>query len=90
MTKTELVAEMSKKTGLSKRKVEIFLGEITGIVVDQVNNGGKVQITGFGTFYLGKRAKRRGKSPQDGSWIEIPAMVIPAFRAGKRFKELVR
>lgn len=90
MTKKDLVATLSKELNYSKRDVEKFLDKITDIVVTKVKGGEKVAITGFGTFDLGKRAKRRGIDPQTGASITIPQMNMPKFRAGKNFKESVR
>lgn len=90
MTKRELVAKISEKTGKSKREVESFLGSVLGIIKEEVKNGKKVSITSFGIFYLGKIAKRKGRDPQTGKVITIPEVRVPRFRAGKGFKEEVR
>jgi len=90
MTKKKLVEALAKELGYSKKEVERVLEKFTGVVYDRVKSGEKVAITGFGTFDLGKRAKRRGKNPQTGAYITIPEMKMPRFRAGKRFKEIVR
>ncbi len=90
MTKQQLIENMAKETGLSKRQVDGFLSKLTGIVGRTIQKGEKVSITGFGTFDLGKRAARRGVNPQTGAEIQIPAMPMPRFRAGKRLKEQVR
>lgn len=90
MTKKELVETLSKELGYSKKEVERVLDKFTGIVFDRVKSGEKVAVTGFGTFDLGKRASRRGRDPQTGDYITIPEMKMPRFRAGKRFKEIVR
>jgi DNA-binding protein HU-beta len=90
MTKQELVNTLSKETRYSKKEVESFLSTVTGVISSKIAKGEKVAITGFGTFDLGKRASRRGRNPQDGSYITIPEMKMPRFRAGKRLKEMVR
>ncbi len=90
MTKQELVETLSKEAQLSKRQIEQVLLKLATIVGREIKKGGKVQITGFGTFDLGKRAARRGVNPQTGADIKIPAMTMPRFRAGKRLKETVR
>lgn len=90
MTKRKLVETLAKKTGQSKRQVEDFLKDLTDTIEERVAAGEKVSITGFGVFYKGKRAARRGVDPRTQEEISIPAMSMPAFRAGKRFKELVR
>jgi len=90
MTKRELVALVAEKTGKSKKEVESLIGVIVGTIGEEIKKGNKVSITSFGTFYLGKIAKRRGRDPQTGKEITIPDMKIPRFRAGKGLKEDVR
>jgi len=90
MTKRELVLELSKRTGNPKKEVEKIITEITTLISEEIKKGRKVSITSFGTFYLGKIAKRRGRDPQTGKDITIPEVKIPRFRAGKGLKEEVR
>jgi DNA-binding protein HU-beta len=90
MTKKELVIELSQRLGKSKKETEGMISEMVKIITDEVRKDNKVSITSFGTFYLGKIAKRRGRDPQTGRDITIPAMKIPRFRAGKGLKENVR
>lgn len=90
MTKRELISELATKTGHSKKEVEKFIEQLTGLVAEKIKNGQKVTLTSFGTFYLGSIAKRRGRDPQTGADITIPDMKIPRFRAGKGLKEQVR
>ncbi len=90
MTKRELVAEMADRTKKSKKETERFITELTDLITEEVRGGKKVSITSFGTFYLGKIARRRGRDPQTGREITIPDMKVPRFRAGKGFKEKAR
>lgn len=90
MTKREFVAELAKRSGHSKKDSEKFVSEIVEIVKENLKRDEKVSITSFGTFYLGRIAKRRGRDPQTGKEITIPDMKIPRFRAGKGLKEAVR
>lgn len=90
MTKRELVNELSVKTGHSKREVERMVNNLVELISEKIQRNEKVSITSFGTFYLGKIAKRRGRDPQTGKEISIPDMKIPRFRAGKGLKEKVR
>jgi DNA-binding protein HU-beta len=90
MTKRELIAQVATQTGKSKKEVENLVGVIVDTIRDEIKKGNKVSITSFGTFYLGKIAKRRGRDPQTGKEITIPDMKIPRFRAGKGLKENVR
>lgn len=90
MTKQKLVETLSSETKLTKKQVEAVLVAFAKTVESTVAKGEKVNLTGFGTFDLGKRAARRGVNPQTGKEIQIPEMPMPRFRAGKRFKETIR
>lgn len=90
MTKADLIELVAKKVKLTKKasreSVEAFLSG----VIDALKKGEKVVITGFGTFSLRGRAARKGRNPQTGAPINIPARKIPGFTAGKTFKRIVR
>lgn len=90
MTKQKLIEVLSNETAMTKRQVETVLVAFARTVEATVAKGEKVNLTGFGTFDLGTRAARRGVNPQTGKEIQIPAMPMPRFRAGKRFKETIR
>lgn len=90
MTKQKLIEALSAETAMTKRQVETVLVAFARTVEQTVAKGEKVNLTGFGTFDLGTRAARRGVNPQTGKEIQIPAMPMPRFRAGKRFKETIR
>jgi DNA-binding protein HU-beta len=90
MTKQKLIEVLSNETAMTKRQVETVLVAFARTVETTVAKGEKVNLTGFGTFDLGTRAARRGVNPQTGKEIQIPAMPMPRFRAGKRFKETIR
>lgn len=89
MNKTELVAAMAAKAELSKKDSEKALKAITDTVAEQLKKGEKVQLVGFGTFEVVKRAARTGKNPQTGKAIKIPASKAPKFKAGKGLKDTV-
>lgn len=90
MTKREVVEKLARKNNISKRRAEVFLNSFSELVMETVAKNQKVSVTGFGVFDLGKRAARRGVDPRTQAEIKIPAMKMPRFRAGKRFKEIVR
>lgn len=90
MTKRELVNVLSEKLGKTKKETEKFINVLTQTISNEIKKGNKVSITNFGTFYLGKIAKRHGRDPQTGKDITIPEVKIPRFRAGKGLKEEVR
>ena len=89
MNKTELVEAMAKETGLSKKNTEAALKALTDTISKQLKKKDKVQLIGFGTFETAKRAARKGKNPQTGQEIAIPASISPKFKAGKALKDLV-
>ena len=89
MKKAELINAISEKSGLNKKEAEKALVSFINVVTDQLKSGDKVQIVGFGTFEARKRAARIGRNPQTGKEIKIAAKTVPAFSAGKKFKELV-
>ena len=89
MNKTELVAAITEQTELSKKDAEKALKAFTDIVADELKKGEKVQLVGFGTFEARARKEREGKNPQNGEKVVIPAATIPAFKAGKAFKDAV-
>ena len=90
MNKTELVAAMAENSGLSKKDVEKALNAFIESVENAVKSGDKVSLIGFGTFEARERAARTGKNPRTGEAIKIEACKIPAFKAGKAFKDIVK
>ncbi len=89
MNKEELVQEVAKKTKTSQKMVAEVLSEVITTVQKSVSKGQKVTLVGFGTFERRKRAARVGRNPQTGMELKIPAKTVPAFSAGKKFRELV-
>ncbi len=89
MNKSELVATMAEKSGLSKKDSEAALDAFTAAIGDALKNGDKVQLVGFGTFEVRERAARTGLNPRTKEAVEIPASKVPAFKAGKALKETV-
>ena len=89
MNKTELVAAMADAAGLSKKDAEKALKAFTDVVADELKKDGKVQLVGFGTFEVSKRAAREGRNPQTGKTMSIPASKAPKFKAGKALKDSI-
>ncbi|MBR1441367.1 MAG: HU family DNA-binding protein [Lachnospiraceae bacterium] len=89
MNKTELVEEIAKKTGLTKKDSEKAVKAFTDAVSAELKKGGKVQLVGFGTFEVAKRAAREGRNPQTGKTMKIAASKAPKFKPGKALKDLV-
>ena len=90
MNKEELVAEISKGAKVSKKDAAAVLAATLETIQKTVKKGDKVTLVGFGTFESRKRAARIGRNPQTGKEIKIAAKKVPAFSAGKKFKELVK
>ena len=90
MNKTELIAAIAAKADLSKKDAEKALSAMTETIVEEIGKGQKVQIVGFGTFESRERAARKGINPLTKAPIEIAACAVPAFKAGKAFKDAVK
>ena len=90
MTKTDLVEAIAEQTGMTKVDSERALSALIGVISKALGRGQSVQITGFGTFEARKRAARKARNPQTGAEIDVPATTVPAFRAGKALKDMVK
>ena len=89
MKKTELIAAIAEQSGLTKKNEEKALNATIDTIIKAVAEGDKIQLTGFGTFEQRQRNARTGVDPRTGNSIEIPASKVPAFKAGKAFKDFV-
>ena len=89
MNKSDLVAAMASKTGDTKKSAEEALNAFVDVVTAALVEGEKVQLVGFGSFEVRKRAARKGRNPQTKEEIKIPASKAPVFKAGKALKDLV-
>ena len=90
MNKGELIEAVARNTGESKATADRMVNETLDVIVGAVVSTGKVQITGFGTFEARDRAARTARNPQTGAPIHVAATRVPAFKAGKSFKDAVR
>ena len=90
MNKTQLVEAIAQKTGLKKKDAEAAVSALVDATVAALADGDKVQISGLGTLAVKEKAARTGRNPQTGKEIKIAAKTVPAFSAGKKFKELVK
>ena len=90
MNKTELVAAVAEQADISKKDAEKVLKAFVDVVTEEMKKGEKVQLVGFGTFEPRKRAARAGRNPQTGAVLKIAAKTVPAFTAGKKFREIVK
>ena len=89
MNKGELADQIAEKTGVSKKQADMILSAMLESIVEAVSNGDKVTLVGFGSFESRQRQQRQGRNPQTGKEMLIPATTVPAFSAGKVFKEKV-
>ena len=89
INKTELIEAIAKETKLSKKDTEATVKAFTDVIAKELKKGGKVQLIGFGTFEVAKRAARTGRNPQTGKEIKIAASKTPKFKAGAALKNLV-
>ena len=89
MNKTELIDAMASKTGMTKKNAEAALNAFVETVSEELVKGGKVALTGFGTFEVSERAEREGRNPQPGETMKIAASKAPKFKAGKVLKDQV-
>ena len=89
MNKTELISAMSENANMTKVDTENALKAFIVTVTEELKNGGKVQLVGFGTFEVTERAERQGRNPKTGEAITIPASKSPKFKAGKALKDIV-
>ncbi len=90
MTKDQIIEAVSAKCGLSKRQTDEVLESILDSITNALQKNDKVVFTGFGAFVISNRKARQGVNPKTGAKIQIPAMKVPKFRAGKALKEAVR
>ena len=89
MNKAELIAETALAADVSKKDAETVITAMLDVITQQLKEGEKVQLVGFGSFELKKRAARVGRNPKTKETIESPASVVPVFKAGKVLKDTV-
>ncbi len=89
MTKSELVGEISKRTGLKLKDAGAFVNAFTEVVADALAKGRNVTLTGFGRFYVRDRAGRDGINPKTGEKLKIKPRKAPLFKAGAVLKQRV-
>ena len=90
MNKAELIEEVVGKTGLTKKDVGLVVDALMEAISNTLEKGEKVTLVGFGTFQTIQKKSRRGRNPQTGEEIQIPAKKVPKFVPGKNLREKVR
>lgn len=89
MNKTELIAAVAERAEMSKKDAEAAVTATVDVIAEALRKGEKVQLVGFGSFEVKKRAARVGRNPKTKEPIEIPASTVPVFKAGKVLKDTV-
>lgn len=89
MTKSDLINVVAEDTGFSKKDAGKVVDSVFTALSDALAKGEKIQIVGFGTFSVKKRAARKGVNPRTKKEITIPASSLPSFKAGKSLKDAV-
>jgi DNA-binding protein HU-beta len=90
MTKAELIDAVASNAKISKAAAAKAIDAFTNNVKKALKKGEKVTLVGFGTFSVSKRKARKGRNPQTGAEIKIPATKVPKFTAGKALKSAVK
>ena len=88
--KQDLIAKVAETAELSKKQAALVVGTVFDTIAESLANGEKVQLIGFGSFEVRERAERKGRNPQTGAELVIPASKVPAFKAGKALKDAVK
>lgn len=89
MNKAEFIDAIAEQTGKTRKDINLIVSTALDVIQDVVTEGDKVVLVGFGTFEIRDRQAREGRNPRTGEKMEIPASKVPAFSAGKQFKEKV-
>ncbi|SIS37120.1 HU family DNA-binding protein [Salimicrobium flavidum] len=90
MNKTDLINAVSEQADLSKKDATKAVDSVFESIMDSLKDEEKVQLIGFGNFEVRERSARKGRNPQTGEEIEIPASKVPAFKPGKALKDAVK
>ncbi len=89
MKKADFIKAIAKQAGTSQKEADAVLAATLATIRDALKKGDSVAFLKFGTFKISKRAARKGRNPQTGKPIQIPAAKLPVFKASAAFKELV-
>ena len=90
MNKKELSQELAARRGMTDKAAGELVDAVLDLITEKLSEGEKVALSGFGTFEVRERSARTGRNPQTGEAMEIDARKAPAFRAGKKLKEVVQ
>jgi DNA-binding protein HU-beta len=90
MNKTDLIAKVAEMTDLSKKDATKAVDAVFDAIAEALQSGEKVQLVGFGNFEVRERSARKGRNPQTGEEIDIPASKVPAFKPGKALRDGIK
>lgn len=88
MNKSELINKVAEKAEISKKDASKAVDAVFDAITEALQQGDKVQLVGFGNFEVRERSARKGRNPQTGEEIDIPASKVPAFKPGKMLREV--
>jgi len=89
MTKADLVEEVVRVSGLSKKQAEIIVNTVFASIVEALESDDKIELRGFGSFRVRRRRSRQGRNPKTGDQVAVPEKRIPYFKPGKELKDLI-
>ncbi|TDQ42275.1 HU family DNA-binding protein [Aureibacillus halotolerans] len=89
MNKNDLISTVAEKSGLSKKDATSAVEALFSSISEGLEKGEKIQLVGFGNFEVRERSERKGRNPQTGKEMTIPASKVPAFKPGKQLKDVV-
>ena len=89
MTKAELVDEVGRQAALTRKHSEVIVDAVFSSIVDALQRGDKIELRGFGSFRVRRRASRTGRNPKTGQGVVVPAKRVPYFKPGKELRELL-
>jgi len=89
MTKADLVEEVVKVSGLSKKHAEIIVNSVFCSITEALQKDDKIELRGFGSFRVRRRRSRQGRNPKTGDHVAVPEKRIPYFKPGKELKDLI-
>jgi DNA-binding protein HU-beta len=90
MTKAELVAKIAEKSGVSKKTADRYLKAFAEVITDALRKGERIPIPGFGIFQVRERRARKGRNPQTGEIMTIPARKVVVFKPAKQLRNLIK
>ncbi len=90
MTKSDLIDKVAVEAKIPRAAAERALNSFTASITEVLKKGDKMTLPGFGTFLVSNRSARKGRNPRTGQEIDIPAVRIPKFKAGKGLKDAIR